>query len=134
MLSEACCAVDHKQQHVPAANNPQVLRARQDSKGPQWVQFEQSRIPLNPCFTSSATTASTALNGDACSTGRLQQLLRLEQVQPQAVLAAAAGSGDMQQVFSQGLSTPTGNSSQMDLYNTCSRTVSGSLDDVVGLE
>jgi hypothetical protein len=40
----------------------------------------------------------------------------------------------MQLVFSQGLSTPTGNSSHMDLYNTCSRTVSGSLDDVVGLE
>lgn len=65
--------------------------------------------------------------------GRLQQqLLPMAQMQ-QAVFAAAAGGSGLEQVFDEP-SSLAGNSSQLDLLNSCQRAVSGSLDDVVGLE
>lgn len=67
--------------------------------------------------------------------GQLQQQLRMDQMQQQTVLAAAAaaGSGGLEQVYDEP-SSLVGNSSQLDLLNSCQRTVSGSLEDVVGLE
>jgi hypothetical protein len=59
--------------------------------------------------------------------------LRIDQTQQQAVFAAAsAGGGGLEQVMPDP-ATP-GSNSQLDLLHTCQRTVSGSLDDVVGLE
>lgn len=116
----------------------QVLRSRQEAtgtldKGPQWVQLEQltaTRAAFTPDFTSSAAT-STPFEP---STAPVYQQLGIEQVhQQQAVVAAAAGAGGLQHMFEEPASS-AGSSAQLDLLHTCQRTVSGSLDDVVGLE
>lgn len=66
--------------------------------------------------------------------GRLQQqLLPMHQTQQVVFAAAAGGFGGLEQVFDEP-SSLAGNSSQLDLLNSCQRAVSGSLDDVVGLE
>jgi hypothetical protein len=111
----------------------QVLRSRQEARGAHWLQLEQTtQAALHAGFASSATT-STAF--DPCSIGRMKQQLHMDQVQQQTVFAAAAaaGSGGLEQVYDEP-SSLGGNSSQLNLLNTCQRTVSGSLDDVHGLE
>jgi hypothetical protein len=111
----------------------QVLRSRQEARGAHWLQLEQTTqaTALHAGFASSATT-STAF--DQRSMVRLQQQLRMDQVQQQTAVAAAAAAGAGLEQVNDEPSSLGGNSSQLDLLNTCQRTVSGSLDDVHGLE
>jgi hypothetical protein len=111
----------------------QVLRGRQEGRGPQWLQLEQvAPFPgaHGPSQLTASGATSTALGSH--SSGRMLPL-RMDQAQQHAVFAAASvGGGGLEQVLSDP-ATP-GSNSQLDLLHTCQKTVSGSLDDVVGLE
>lgn len=112
----------------------QVLRSRQEARGAHWLQLEQT-TQTRALHAGLASSATTSTDFDQRSMGRMQQQLRLDQVQQRAVFAAAAaaGAGGLEQVYDEP-SSLAGNSSPLDLLNTCQRAVSGSLDDVHGLE
>jgi hypothetical protein len=99
------------------------------------VQLEQQ---LGSHDLVSSATAPTAFGFRAAPSWLppLPQAPNNSQQQPaQAMaLAAAAASEGLQQVYDEPCS-PTGNScASLELLRSCQRSVSGSLDDVVGLE
>lgn len=117
-----------------------MLRSRQEAKGHQWLQLDpqsvQTRAALHADYVSSATpTSAAAFTNHRSSRGVLQEQMQLTQGPQQAVLAAeAAGAAGLQHVHDEPSSLAAGSSDQLDLLHTCQRLVSGSLDDVVGLE
>lgn len=77
---------------------------------------------------------STAADTPSTAPGINLLLSHAQQVQQQAVFAASAsGPGGLQQAF-ETASSPMASSSQLALLHTCQKSVSGSLDDVMGLE
>jgi hypothetical protein len=112
------------------ATLPQVLRSRTAAaEEAQWVQMEHCLVGVNVQQLDEASRASTSfatgVNGRSCKEHELQ-----------ATMVASGAAGMQSRSFSPDTAGEESQDPQcaIELLRLCQRTVSGSLDDVVGLE